>query len=283
MVTWQPRRRIELEYRKSLKKLLGCFQTLIEGHELTSPHEILEALRRYVTTDFFVGLAHKLAKKMVTGLYHDQARTWREAAQQGMMGQEIYQALRRELQGPVGTRLNELVRENAKLISTFPESIAPQVNSFITREAQKGRRAEAVAEELRAQFPDITKGRLNLIARTETAKANTALSQSRAEQLELPWYVWRTSGDARVRDSHFIMEGVLVNWNNPPNPEQLDKEPKVHHGPYHAGNIYNCRCYPESLLDLKQVQWPAKVFWAGKIQRMTRAQFEQVGGFKNAA
>jgi SPP1 gp7 family putative phage head morphogenesis protein len=280
---WQPRRGIERAYNKALRGMLKCFQNLIEGLDITDPHEILEALRKYVTTDFFQGLANSAARKMVTGLYHDGAKTWREAARKSTRGRQIYEALLRELQGPMGVRVNHLVRENAQLISTFPESIASQVNRFITEEAYKGRRAEFVAQDLRKQFPDITKGRLHLIARTETAKANTALSQARAEYLDLDWYIWRTSHDARVRDSHHLMEGVLVNWNYPPNPEQLDKEPKITHGPYHAGNIYNCRCFPETVLDLEQVDWPAKVFWAGRIQRMTRAQFGRIGGLRNAA
>jgi uncharacterized protein with gpF-like domain len=68
------------------------------------------------------------------------------------------------------------------------------------------------------------------------------------------------------------MEGVLVNWKNPPSPEELAGEPSV--GKYHAGCIWNCRCYPEPIIDLDDVEWPSKVYHDGKIERMSRAKFE---------
>lgn len=58
----------------------------------------------------------------------------------------------------------------------------------------------------------------------------------------------------RVRKSHRIMEGVLVNWNMPPSPERLAGEKDV--GNYHAGNIWNCRCYPEPLISVDDIRWP---------------------------
>jgi hypothetical protein len=70
------------------------------------------------------------------------------------------------------------------------------------------------------------------------------------------------------------MEGVLVCWNNPPSPEMLIGEKNV--GYYHAGNIYNCRCYPEVVIKLDFISWPHKVYYNGTIQTMTRKQFETI-------
>ena len=44
-------------------------------------------------------------------------------------------------------------------------------------------------------------------------------------------------------------------------------------GHYHAGGIYNCRCYEEPLLDIVDVTWPHKVYHAGKITKMSRKRF----------
>ncbi len=109
--------------------------------------------------------------------------------------------------------------------------------------------------------------------------ASTALTQARSENMSLAWYVWRTSGDARVRLSHRRMEGVLVAWNEPPNPEALiGVESPLGH--YQAGTAPDCRCYPEPLLDLTQVRFPAKIYHAGQTQRMTRAAFAQLSGLE---
>jgi uncharacterized protein with gpF-like domain len=47
--------------------------------------------------------------------------------------------------------------------------------------------------------------------------------------------------------------------------------------PYHAGNIYNCRCYIEPLTDLDDINFPHKVYnWKqDKIETMTLNQFRE--------
>jgi AraC-like DNA-binding protein len=68
------------------------------------------------------------------------------------------------------------------------------------------------------------------------------------------------------------MSGVLVNWNDPPAPETLfpryTKTGRPYRntlGSYHAGQAPNCRCYPETIVDLDLVTWPARVYRNGKI------------------
>lgn len=70
------------------------------------------------------------------------------------------------------------------------------------------------------------------------------------------------------------MEGVIVNWNDPPSPEELAGEESVGH--YHAGNIWNCRCYSEVLLDVDDVKWPHKVYSNGQIKNMSKKEFEKI-------
>ena len=120
----------------------------------------------------------------------------------------------------------------------------------------------------------ISKSRISLIARTESSKASTALTEARAESLNLPWYVWRTSKDARVRSSHRHMDGVLIAWAEAPSPEAL--KGLKSYGTYQAGNTFNCRCYPEPLIYLDQVSWPHKVYHNGTIREMTRSAFKKI-------
>jgi hypothetical protein len=72
------------------------------------------------------------------------------------------------------------------------------------------------------------------------------------------------------------MSDVLIAWSDPPSPEQLFGEKS--YGKYHAGNIFNCRCYPEPLVELHYVNWPHKVYHGGQIKTMTLAQFERLIG-----
>lgn len=241
---WQPRRVIEADYRKALKKLTSCLSNLISGLEVTTADAIMDALGRYVTLDFFRDLARAAARKMVTMLRVDGAKAWRDAARKSSRGTEIYKALRDEMKGPVGTRVHRIIEENARLISTFSdEIIGHRVAKSVLEMQQKGLRSTAMAQELAKQFPEIAQSRIDLIARTETSKASTALTQARAENMGIDWYVWRTSRDARVRPAHMKMDGVLCRWTDPPAPEVLAGEKSE--GSYHAGGIFNC--FPESV------------------------------------
>jgi SPP1 gp7 family putative phage head morphogenesis protein len=114
------------------------------------------------------------------------------------------------------------------------------------------------------------------IARTEVAKADTAITRVRAESIGLNWYEWQTSQDARVRVSHRKMNQVLIDWNDPPSPEQLVKEPSEGH--YHAGNIYNCRCVALPVLSLNSLNWPRRVYHSGSLRLVSKNQFLQISG-----
>jgi SPP1 gp7 family putative phage head morphogenesis protein len=114
------------------------------------------------------------------------------------------------------------------------------------------------------------------LARTEVAKADTAITRVRAESIGLNWYEWQTSEDARVRKSHAKMNHVLVNFDDPPAPEQLIGQKSEGH--YNAGNIYNCRCPALPVLSLNLLQWPHKVYSQGRISVMSKKQFLLVSG-----
>lgn len=261
--------------------MVSCLSNLVEELGLDDYDSIMAALKRYVTSDFFQGLARAAASRMVTMTRRDGFQTWRQAAAASSQGRKIYRALQEEMKGPIGTRVNQIVEENAKLISTFPEEVSDKVAKFMLGAHQEGLRSSAMAKALAKVFPDIALPRINLIARTETSKASTALIQARSEQLGAEWYIWNTSKDARVRPAHMKMDGVLVRWTDPPAPELLHGQKGE--GYYHAGNIYNCRCYPQPLLDFDRVAWPAKVYAGGEVSRMTLSRFESRFGYRRAA
>lgn len=116
---------------------------------------------------------------------------------------------------------NNLINQNANYISSLPLDIAKYVDRRIAKGTLEGKRAVDIRDEILRYYPHISKTRAQLIARTETSKAQTALTRVRAQSIGLNWYVWRTSEDSRVRKSHSHMEGVLINFNYPPSPERL--------------------------------------------------------------
>lgn len=272
MPLWVPKLIIEKRYARSIQKLMQQFA--LSAYSRANPADILDAWKDYAASAAFQKAAQDIAMKMVTHLFSDGQKSWREAARVNSRGREIYQALQEELTGQTGVVYYELVGQNARLIGTLPETIAEQVTRYVAKEQQKGRRAEEIAADIANIFPEKTKARAELIARTEVSKASTALTRARCEQVNIHWYVWRTSEDQRVRGSHALMEDVLVCWNAPPSPEALNHEES--YGRYHAGNTFNCRCYPEPVVKLEALHWPHKVYYQDRIQMMTLAQFKQI-------
>lgn len=283
---WMPKRRIEIAFRKALLDIAKGI--VMRAGETSDPHRIISTLERITHTSDFIRLSEAIALKMVTGLFDDTGRTWREAARNSGKGREIYKALQKELLGARGVRIRALVKENADLISTLPKNIADDVAAYVDREAMKGRRASDIADEIRRMFPEKTRARAELIARTQVSMTQTNLVQARAEDLGLDWYVWRAcggnNGDGRTRSSHRHMSGVLIRWSDPPAPEDLFPLRRVDGSPYnntlghyHAGCCPNCRCYPEPVVDLDLLKFPIRVYQNGHVERMSRKRFE--GGF----
>jgi SPP1 gp7 family putative phage head morphogenesis protein len=219
--------------------------------------------------------AERVARNMATAVLKSNALGWRGAAASSTKSHLIYSLLRDELNGPVGREVERLVHENASLIRTLPLDIAAKTNAYVASQQRRGVRSETIAKELKERLPELKAASIRLIARTETAKAETAVTQARAQSIGLNWYQWGTSEDQRVRTSHKKMDGVLCRFNEPPAPEALIGE-KSSLGHYAPGGCPNCRCLALPLVSLEEVPWPHKVYVNGSITRMTRAQFERL-------
>ena len=262
---WIPKSRAEQQYARDLFKIISEY--------FATP----EHLRFLTFEQWLDAWAKQAAQRMITGVAVDNARTWREAAMRSMRGAEIHALLMQELRGATGQRMRELIEENAKLIRSLPREISRKVTAKIAEQAMEGERAEVSKQSILRYTSHLANWHVRLIARTETSKASTALTQARAEELGLDWYVWLSSEDSRVRISHRFMAkqgGVLVNWKDAPSPERLVGEKSE--GFYHAGNIYNCRCYPAPLLRTDQVAWPHRVYRNGSVQMTTLAAFRRI-------
>ena len=240
------------------------------------------AILRSLNSPAFYGLAEQLAASMITMALKQNARNWREAASKASQGRRIHLALQRELEGPLGVLVRRQIAENAELIRSIPIDMAQWAARYTAARQQQGERAEEIAKEIRAKLPHLTRNKARLIARTETAKAETAITRGRSEMLDIPWYVWETSRDQRVRKSHKNMQGVICFWNDPPAPEALIGEPSTlgHYGP---GESPNCRCPALPGVSVNMVSWPHKVYRQGSIHTMTRAAFTRLVGHQLAA
>ncbi len=271
---WRRNRRVESQFLKSLLTICSMFDRIaksVQGDIARYNQLMAEFQDSQEYSDFVMSTV----ERMVTGLNTGNYSTWRKAAREATKGNMLYRALLEEMQTGISSSIKNQIMENANLIRTLPTDTAQKVVRNITEEAYKGKRASEIARIIQEETSKHSRASARLIARTEVSKATTALTKARSDDLGLKWYVWRTALDGdRVRKSHRNMEGALVAWSNPPSPEALVGEPSV--GNYHAGNIWNCRCYPEPLISVDDVSWPHKVYYQGTIRKMGKREFEQL-------
>jgi SPP1 gp7 family putative phage head morphogenesis protein len=227
---------------------------------------------KMIKSKWFNHYATTAAYRMITMTRKDTGKSWRQAARNSTHGRKVFELLRNETDND--KTFQELLSRNVHYIKSAPIDMAERMVTHISEAQIAGRRPEQIASELKELFPHMTKGKAQLIARTESAKASSELVQSRAERLGFNWYIWYSVQDQRVRSSHKHMQGVLVNYNDPPSPEALADEKSYGH--YNAGEIFNCRCFASVVFDINEISFPHKVYHAGSIQMMTKAKFKEI-------
>lgn len=83
----------------------------------------------------------------------------------------------------------------------------------------------------------VSQSRARFIARNELSTIYSDVTKRRQQNAGVSKYIWRTSRDARVRDSHEELEGKTFSWDAPPSVG-------------HPGQDYLCRCTAEPIIDL---------------------------------
>lgn len=234
---WADARRAETSYTTRLRQVArqigSIVNTMAPGGFVKNLNGIMSMLEQY--SHALEPWADAAASYMVADVSRRTDRVWHQS------GIEISRALREEMRyTQTGTQHRRIMNENVTLIKSIPLDAAKRVHDITTGALYSGKRPEEIAQQIaRTQTVSVSKARL--IARTEVSRTAGTLMQVRAVALGSPGYIWRTSKDSDVRDTHKAMEAVYVPWNQPPKTDKgLD--------PYHAGCGPNCRCFAEPVL-----------------------------------
>jgi len=134
-------------------------------------------------------------------------------------------------------------RENVDLIESIARRLHGDVRDLVRTVTRTGERVESVARKLAERY-DVSASRANLIARDQVLKANSNLTQVRAQEAGIERYRWSTSKDERVRGNpsgkwpkglHYALDGQIFAWTDPPI-ANLNGERN------HPGRDFSCRC-----------------------------------------
>jgi len=186
--------------------------------------------------------ATAVTARMQSQVSQRDTAAWEELAR--TMGR----SLRRDLLGaPIAEALRSKLSEQVELISSLPLEAAQRVQELTVQNVlQAGRSDEIAAAILRSG--QVAASHARLIARTEVARTASLLTQVRAEYVGSEGYIWRTSDDGVVRPLHKKLEGRFIKWDKPPIAGENGERA-------HAGQIYNCRCWPEPVIPDVVIDW----------------------------
>lgn len=231
---WTKARIAEALYRGRLQTIVRQIGVLIKGLApegvVKDTTTLVRALRQYA--EMIEPWALSVAGSMLADVARRDAKMWK--AHSRAMGT----ALRREIDtAPTGDVLRQLQLEQVTLIKSIPLEAAQRVHDLAMESTISGVRPAELAKRI-LETEEVTASRARLIARTEVSRAASNLVQARAQWAGSDGYIWRTSGDLNVRDSHAKMEGNYVRWTHPPTLDNMKG---------HAGTLPNCRCFAEPI------------------------------------
>jgi len=228
-------------YERSLRKVAREIGRIIEGYQAETLDKFnLPALDK--TLEDYAKMLEPWAK--LKGFQLAEASDKQDRKAWARATAEMGEGIRRELRSAnVGAVFNNIMQRQVKYITSLPIDAAERVHHLVKEGLIDGTRAKEIAEEI-ARSGEVSESRAMLIARTETTRAATALTQARAQTIQSTHYIWRTVHDGRVRQKHRELDGKVFAWDNPPIASE-DDQPVVH---AHPGEIYNCRCRPEPII-----------------------------------
>jgi SPP1 gp7 family putative phage head morphogenesis protein len=153
--------------------------------------------------------------------------------------------LNRVFEATIGVGLNPLepflddsiaaaTRENVRRITALVRSELDQAEETILSGFRQGLRHTEIMERISDRF-HVVESRAKLIARDQVSKLNGELTRLRQTSVGVTKYIWRTSQDERVRETHQEFDGNEYSWETG-SPEG------------HPGEPINCRCVAEPVL-----------------------------------
>lgn len=113
----------------------------------------------------------------------------------------------------------------------------------------RGDALSVVRKKILESTNDYTKKKAQFIARDQVSKLNGAINKIQQESVNINLYVWSAVGDARTRNSHSNLNGVICSWDDPTIYYKVEDNKLVKHkrlSSMFIGNPsddYQCRCF----------------------------------------
>ena len=146
----------------------------------------------------------------------------------------------------VADTLRIFAQNNANLIKSNNMEFINKTAETVYRGMNAGTRHEVIRKELFARSKTElgrnsvfrnAKHRASVIARDQVNKINGDLTHLRQERVGIKKFIWRTTGDVRVRPLHQTFNGKTYSWKTGATNGLL------------PGQDIMCRCYAEPVIE----------------------------------
>ena len=112
----------------------------------------------------------------------------------------------------------------------------------VATNAMAGYRASNLEKTIQDNYK-VSKNKAKFLARQETALLMSKYHETRYKDLGVTKYIWSTSNDERVRQSHKDLDNKVILWDSPPVVDRMTGRTA------HAGEDFGCRCVAIAVID----------------------------------
>lgn len=132
-------------------------------------------------------------------------------------------------------QLEKWINENTNKIKSIPQESLDNMREAVMRGSREGRTSSDIAKNIQAAY-GVDMRKAVFLALDQIGKLNSQITKYQQEDAGITEYIWRTTGDSRVRDTHKKLDKKKFCWSDPP---LVDEKTGRH---CHPGEDYRCRC-----------------------------------------
>lgn len=143
------------------------------------------------------------------------------------------------------------IEQNISLIKSIPYDCLNEMQAITQKGFVDGRTITSIAKDIQKAY-SVRRSKALFLARDQMAKLNSEITQYQQRDAGVNRYIWSTSGDERVRESHAALDGKTFSWDSPP---VVDKKTGRR---AHPGEDYQCRCVALPVFDYDDIDLPVK-------------------------
>lgn len=146
--------------------------------------------------------------------------------------------------------IDERVTKNLDLsITNFAKERIPELRARVEENAFRfGGRTDRLAKIIEAEF-GVSKRKAEFLADQETGLLVSEYRATKYRQMGIEEYIWSTSGDNRVRQSHRVLNGKKFSFAVGANVSPAGKPARF----CNPGQDYRCRCVPRPVVNLAKI------------------------------